>query len=469
MFADKFRQDVVTVLLRAQNAVITFRMGDKAVRCECYENSARASDVLATKGGLVRHFPAHAVSLPCATISNAGFHKELFAKLCILDSEEVKEMAPGLPNAGNVKDSTDPSLVTDMLMALLASVGQPVGITKIIKRTRDEVICRRASHPWRRSPLWLAVRVTIQTTLLEVLGQASAWQQYKNFMIFFLGEVASKAMRSSIPGDLCHIALAKIARRAAKLGDSTLAFVSTKATEVCTKIHADHDRRWQKICQQDGDRATGMGVRSFRTDTILNLQSVSIYVESVLDRDTEMVDSGKDLDFRCPLGMSVEHGLPSFLDLETLGEEKVYVLSNFEQWVSTSLDAWTMRCLENPQPCDCLSLADIAETYYTEASEVYKLTPVLVSGMILVIARLWFAMDQIATSVTPLLKQYSPEVDPSMFETLLLPKRTQMQALHTIESHLAKRHCEAKSGNPSIFFFLSGEEILHGSVLREIA
>jgi hypothetical protein len=51
-----------------------------------------------------------------------------------------------------IRDTVYPKLVTEMLTGILRGVGQPAHVSRIHKRTRDDVLWNDALKPWRRSP-----------------------------------------------------------------------------------------------------------------------------------------------------------------------------------------------------------------------------------------------------------------------------------------------------------------------------
>ncbi|KAH6696400.1 hypothetical protein BKA61DRAFT_498041 [Leptodontidium sp. MPI-SDFR-AT-0119] len=74
-----------------------------------------------------------------------------------------------------------------MLTGILRGIGQPVDAARIHKRTCDDVLWNNVLKPWRQSPLWLLLRVTLKTSLrTEANGRH---KRYKSFMIFFMTHI----------------------------------------------------------------------------------------------------------------------------------------------------------------------------------------------------------------------------------------------------------------------------------------
>ena len=448
--------DVLIVPIKAQNAMLILRRTKETVIFECFEASPSAGAVMGCKGSLLCTFPAHARAVHVSTFRDPRFHNELAAALSKLDMEVVDEMMPQSRKAGSkmaeIRDTAHPGLVSDMLMAILASVGESVQAQRITKRTRDDVLWSNALLPWRRSPLWLAIRVTIQTTLCRELLTEEGNIQYKNFMIYLMSEIASMAVRMDEPVDTCHTVLAKIARRVHKLGPHTFGFVQEEALDTCRRVRAQQSVQWAEVRRLDADRPTTVQKSSFARDTALSLSVSRLYLDATLAYGQNKAASAKSFAPDCQPWLGWSRGLPSLERSSAAGEELVFVLAEFESWVMISLPPWVAKfdsC--PPAPEDCMALATLGESYWHKAETAYVDAPEQLSIMLLIIAELWHAVDRLAINLFPLLKQYSPVVSNDLFYPLLLPQRGHMQRLHKVEQYITFRHAHARQENPSIF------------------
>ncbi len=420
------------------------------------------------KGSIIRRFPAHAIAIPVTTFNDPNFRRELSVRLSQLDAEVIDEMVPRSQKEGSktgeVRDTACPGLVTEMLMAILAPLGRPVTIRCVRKRIRDDVLWNNCVTPWRRSPFWLCLRVALQTTLTTALPADQASLQYKNFLIFVLTEITSRASTSKIskiPGDVCHIMVAKIARRVSKLGQENLAFVQDRALRVCRAIRTQQDDRWKAVQDEDADRQTTLGKKleksQFERDTALSLNASKFYLSGVLDHDNRIHRSPSAFVPQCQVFLKWSpSGLPYLDDLKCTKEENVYGLTQLEAWVMESLPTWKeKRLLSLPSRAtiakDCMALARLGTGYCDKAINIYDIAPEQKSMMIVVIAEIWHVLDILVMRLQPLLSEYSPALPINLFEPLLLPKRLQMQRLQEIELHIAARRSQAKITYPSIF------------------
>ena len=448
--------DVLLVPIKAQNAMLILRRTQETVVFECFEASPSADAVMGCKGSLLRTFPTHARAVNISTFDDLRFRNELAAALSKLDTEVVNEMMPQSQKAGSkmaeIRDTAHPGLVSDMLMAILASLGDPVQAQQVSKRTRDDVLWSNTLVPWRRSPLWLAIRVTMQTVLCRALMSEEGNIQYKNFLVSLMSAIGSMALLEDASVDMCHTVLAKIARRVHKLGAHTLGFVQEEASVVCQGIKAHLSVKWQEVRRLDADRPTTVQNSFFARDTTLSLRASRPYLQTALAYGQNSAPSATSFTPDCQPWLGWYRGLPKLNTTNGPKEELLFVLAEFESWVADSLSLWVATTESwSPAHEDCMALADLGESYWRLAETSYVNAPEQLSVMLLVIAELWHAVDRLAINLFPLLKRYSPVVSTDLFDPLILPKQSHMQRLHKVEQHIKLRHAPATQQNPSIF------------------
>jgi len=96
----------------------------------------------------------------------------------------------------------------------------------------------------------------------------------------------------------------------------------------------------------------------------------------------------------------------------------------------------------------CENLACLIRRYRDAAAGPYQGNPEALSAMHLTIMELWTALDASATSLVPLLHQYSPGIPAGFFDGLILPRPGQLERLARVEDHLAQRRAAAGSNGP---------------------
>ena len=446
---------IIAVLLRAQNALLLIRESDTDVIFQCCEVLPKSEAVITCKGNLIRTFPACALAIPYSTFAKPAFRKELAQRLGSLDADIVEEMMPASYKAGSKtgesRESIHPGLVTEMLMSMLAPLGRPVQVPQVRKRTRDDVLWKKVDLPWRRSALWLSVRVALQMALVSMMSTKASRIAYKNFMVLFMARIGSLVADAQLESDLLQVVKVKLARRVFKLGSNCITFVHDQALKICDRLRAIQRRRWQVIVDNDAKRHTNIEASLFSGDTSLTLNASSFHLQAILTPGTLIAAPTSPVMRQCPIWLDMSDHLPRFSTTVSRKQETHFVIFEFERWVFENLPHWLESASNPPSSAQCMELWSLSSIYHRIASTVYSQSPDGVSTMILVLAELWCAIDVLASKIQPLLRTFSPEIPVDLFSPLLLPKKSQMDRLRQIELYITARHERIVPENPSMF------------------
>lgn len=219
-------------------------------------------------------------------------------------------------------------------MASLAAVGSPSKVLQMRKRIRDDVLWSGCFLPWRRSSLWLLLRVGIQVTITKEIDPAKALTQYKSFMVYLLTDILGQALRSGISDEQCKVIQMEMARRVSKLGNACIPFVQETALAVAEQEARSQEDVWRKIQERDADRKTQTSLATVKDDTSLTLCKCRTALDTALHEDECNPHSAIPVP-------SVRHdwinissdGVPMIKSSVELIEEKIYALAEFKQWV----------------------------------------------------------------------------------------------------------------------------------------
>ena len=142
---------------------------EKAIHVEVFELSPQNEAVYSTAGRLQRQFPGPSFMLDRATFNAPGFQDTLTNTLSTMSHQSAPGTKSRVKKAGQEhdeeRDTTDPKMVTEFLVAFLRPYATIFDGLQVQKNTREEVLWLDAGLPWRRSPLWLLVRVALQVKL----------------------------------------------------------------------------------------------------------------------------------------------------------------------------------------------------------------------------------------------------------------------------------------------------------------
>lgn len=427
--------------IRAQNAALVLRKGAEAITFEAFEISPMNEAVMTSPGKLLCSYPCPAaVDVPFETATNSDFIDNLTSFILELDSESL-DSKPKTDKAGvpsdEERDTADPRHIL-LLMSILLGVGvESQHVKRIVKRIADDVCYEDAYKPWRRSPLWLVIRVATQTSVEPL-------QTYKSFMIFFQSQLLRLFSQHNFRSDLLSFCRKKTARRALKLSTDTPAFVLDEMTDVNHIIEEQLQARWRHAQElHSGIPSWTPHREAFENDTIMSLRNSGVYLTEALQADS---DVEADSSFR-PTHHPRLHNISDFhafcpKTLSTAIEKEPFIaLADFESVVHERLDAWVSLHGEDTKACP--ALASCLDQYVASAILHYRDSPEDESLMLLTVMELWVALDTITVHQLPLLREYAPEIRPGFLDSLLLRHSLPIERANVVERYLRHREDQA--------------------------
>ena len=435
--------------IRAQNAAIIIRRlsSDDFVQFEVFEVSPQNTTIMSTKGKLLCSYPGPAIQVPADVFMDECFRRELSSFLIQMDVDCL-DSAPTTSKAGSVikevRETADPRYISELLVGILRGCGQPAIIDRITKRIGDEVLWDNAYKPWRRSPLWLILKVSLQSSL-------RISNLYKPFILFFHAFLLRCCVRQNFPSELLYTMRVKTARRLSKLGPSVSDHVHDFCYDTFEETEALLSKRWTTF------QATGSITRALQPEALDFAADAEITLHNSYNYLTKMLRMGSN-------GFSQTRFTPSHgLRLDTLhdfgqftkrqlssaiAKDKQIALTDFELTVETKLESWVAASTKNDNIPDVI--ASCIQQYYDGAKDHYGANAEGNSIMILTIMDLWVALDMSTIRQCPLLKRYSPEIPSDFLHSLLLHRSSTLKRALHIEEYLCHRHKEAC--NPASIF-----------------
>jgi hypothetical protein len=439
--------DVVSLYIHSQNAAVIVRKDTDHTLFEVFEAAAPTADVMGTTGKLVRSFPARAVKIPGEHADDPNFLDEVASFLAQMDSESLEKAEAKTTKAGStvteVRDSPHPMYISELFVGILRGLGEEADTPRVRKRIADDVLWDSAYKPWRRSPVWLILRVALQTSVPHQVD-------YKAFMVFFHSSLVRQLAEAGLRSDFIFAARAKMARRLHKVRDLTVPdFIIPLAHKSALVAEGVIQRRWSAA--QDAQKVIPRWVPEeldFEGDTALSLKNSRDYLFGLLRRDEDKTRPP-------PFSPSDPRRLCSS-DMDTYSDGRLaeavqecgsVALVDFEFAVSSWLSSWTearMNGDERTQACE--TLLSCLEQYERTARTAYNVDPLDKSIAVLTALDLWMAIDRLAVEQIPLLAEYSPEIPADFLEPLLLRSRASIARAAEVETHLRQRHRGASPG-----------------------
>lgn len=433
--------DVIPVQITAQNAAVLVTCQQDKLIFEAFELSPQNSEVYSTPGRLIRTFPAMAISVDASNLQQHDLADVLANTIATMSRQPVAGMQPESRKARQMneedRDTTDPAIVCGLLFGILRGFGSSHSGSTIRKHMREEVLWNNARRPWRRSPVWLLIRATLQLTMSR--ASPSGDSLYKKLVMFILSHMLDTALNMDLPAELYYAMNAKIERRRHKfsIGNSLNDPIGTSIANTLKRSSAKLESLW-KTLQDRNARTLDLQVLKeldFRKDTAVVIPKLDSHIAATKSRHVTSNSSQFE-----PSTALVRHATASSLPSLPANSTNDYAVANlqqFEQWITRHLREWT-NATEASAVCE--SLSRLIKSYHSLACSLYANNPEGISTMLLTIYEMWMHFDQAAVQQCPMLKEYGLGLPSQVLQNLLLPHHEQMVKLSEIEDYLSLRN-----------------------------
>jgi hypothetical protein len=409
---------------------------------EVTEASPRAKDVLATDNALQWDFPGRAAEIPAAKFFKQTFQDSLATLLEKASVEDLGRFAARSSKAGvsvaETRDTTDPSLISQMLLPLLEAVGSPIDVLRIRKRVRDDVNIDAAELPWRRLPLWLVLRVASQRQLCLALGNDIGRACYKFLMCTVLAELLRDCTGQLAPA-LTMILCDKLCRRLAKLEmdkarapsarptyDGLFDSVGVMATKIIEQSSEQIRSAWDRLKRSMTRPVQVLPQRADNLALRLSLPLSNSHLSGLIAANKQRLHGTKLRMAPPPLEGSLRQVM--------LFTDRYFKLAQIELGIERDPRA------APGDAAGCKELAGSIRNFMAEVGDAYEADPEQMSLFILNVFDLWVRMDKCAARACPLLLDYAPVFSPELLDVLQLPTLSSLRRLQDIQTYLLTRH-----------------------------
>lgn len=406
-------------------------------------------------------FPNISVEVPFDNfVKSTSFAQQLVA----LDEYQYDKAMPKAKKGGievsETRDVADPMYVSKWLLTFLTDTNSDVVtgsyFPQIMKKIRDDVIFKGGELPYRRSGLWMTMKVALQLNLEKEFGQDIGNCIYKIIQIHLASKMCEFWMRSeyrTIDTGLAVEMLAKLGRKLEKLTtksenlidkvqcETLFSIVTSYAKETILRVREKLNDQFNKLNLIDQELAELQPLENmnFESDTIHTIPSLSEHLEIRMKSGNTQHPNLNCMSEpkKIKRHRSKVESIPNFkLTSETSEVKLCLILVDIENWVRANSTKCTIA--------NALRLRTIAIDYGTAAKKHYKDDPLGGSRMILTILQIIRTLDQLATEDYSLFEQHHSGINPKIFEDLLLPSRDQMEVSLDLESYFEQRNSESK-------------------------
>ncbi|KAF5706916.1 hypothetical protein FGLOB1_7270 [Fusarium globosum] len=418
-----------------QNAGLIIQRLESSYSFETFELSPTNRAAMATKGRLIREFPATATEVYAKDFNNSCFQEVLVKALVKMSRQAVAEMQPKVRKAQQMhnedRDTTDPRIVTELLTSFLRGAGTPTEIKAVQKRTREEVSWNNSRDAWTRSPLWLLLRVGLQLTMVR--HPRGSQELYKRFMVFMIAQALQLACEKSSSSEVIHLMMAKISGRLCKLGDIEDGPWLHVIKDIVSSASRNLKERWINI-QQRHEQPLDLGVLAefkFEDHTDFSLPELDTFLATIPHR--QQLSATKEFKAK-PIALALDPFTLPGVNGSVNNDNISFELAAVEAWVENNLSTWLEHHLDSDQSCHGLNT--LLEHYHISAERWYTGRPERMSKMLLTIGEIWVAIDKMAVYHNPLMLKYRNEIPREVFSDLLVHSNKDMERLHRLEEYL---------------------------------
>ncbi|KAI0878565.1 hypothetical protein GGS24DRAFT_517708 [Hypoxylon argillaceum] len=442
---------VLILYVNEQNAGLLVRLDKKddvdRVIFESFEASPASCKVLAAGHAMQWDFPGRSAQIKLDDFAEESFQQSLTTFLEQASTESLYTLQASTRKAGvsvsEIRDTTNPALITQMLMSLLEAVGSHYQAPVLRKRIRDDVNLGKAEIPWRRLPFWLILRVATQRQLCFALGAEQGQVGYKFLMTILLAELLDESAGTLSPHNVVCLRT-KLARRMAKLEmnqekirlhrevvySEWFNAASTLVRNSIETANAKVEAAWESFKQGTIRRIPYLPYRAPPESLELTLPNSGRYLDSILSTNLLQPSALGPVTLPTPLDQSIERS-QQFTGV-------AFELAALEQHIEQ--DASRRASAGRSPETRCVELTNQIDNVFEAVGSTYDSIPEQNSAMILAVFTLWVKLDKNAVEACPLLADHAPAFSPELLDALQLPTKWAMERLQKIQEYLADRH-----------------------------
>ncbi|KAH9904538.1 hypothetical protein F4778DRAFT_66392 [Xylariomycetidae sp. FL2044] len=425
---------------------------------EFFEASPKRENVLAAKT-LSWTFPGTAVLVPVSTFKDPGFLTNISTFLEQASNESIKKFSESAVKAGRQvfedRDTSDPSLITSLLTALLEANGKRISPTLLTKRVRDEVLWFNSASPWRRLPFWLVLRVAISRYLALRLGGSLGRIQYK-LLTCIVHAILLDDIRDVVGIDNEAYLKSKLCRRLFKLerdhlekpskSQAVYKILITALTPQLRRAIDDTTSRTQNMWNDRMREATRpippLPQKASAQDQRLSLRLSRHYMEGARDR----FNRSRQQHTYVPATPISQRRIRS-PHVEAFGKPLLTLFGTEEALCKLSS--------KTPDEVDlsdhCVALHRSIFIYINQVGQHYDGSSEQKSLMILALMEAWVALDETACTLFPLLRCFHPMFTPHHLNVLQVAFLPDLARVRSIQVYLEKRIQNCQGSHATIF------------------
>lgn len=467
----------------AQNGVLLLHRGNSndgtqdIVRVYVWEAQAPNHNVMGNYGSIRQACPRSATCVPWERFLQPSTAEWLWELATKTPAKAIPVSRKAGQEFEETRDVVKPMYLTE---CFLASLGGKAIVTETIqgvhKKMRDKVIYSGGKLPWRRAPVWAALKgllhvvCVMETTKQTGMHAANSQIIYKVFLQNFLAFCLDKANRISMSAIV--EGGRKIARRIVKVKRlyknpwSEYSFFGM-STSFCKNIVEEKmklcEDEWKEKCKASVNCDVDLGKIKPQNDVVHQLKSSFPVLTKLVQLKEDFYRLDKNSEIPEPTGrrlLADQEMSCKLLEVHKMEIEKIWkkepqdaIGQLHDVVISISKFFMDIRNNEN-KACIFLTRKDEADnmvaplinllgSYITTGLDMYTKDPRGCGEIVLLSLTMVLILDMLACEHYPILKEHKLGIEPGFLEYILVSAVPNKKLLFELEGYVNERNSQS--------------------------
>ena len=434
--------------LRAQNScfIVNRKLGESYI-ISAFQASASNRQVMSADSDLLALYPAFSFHVKNKDILlSQSFANQLEE----LATGEITYATSKKARVDNIetRDVPESTMVFEWVPAILVAHHSSVNADNektIYKKIRDDIVHSNQLLPFRRSGLWMSIKVVLQLRLYQLFGDIDGKVIYKVIMILVVNKLCQDSCNYNLSSDLELQMIKKLARRLYKL-DLLLKYSKScysldSVVNMCVatieKVKARMNEKLKKFVNNTRSTAAKLDLSQIGLNDVIHQKLDKLMVEI---NKLKSVSPNQNYS-NVAIPPCSPRNLPTclFPNINFLNSSGCLItaLYDIEYWVE-NLDLENFQ--ENVNSIDSLNLITLMENYITQALSFYKGDEMGNSRMIVTCMKIVCLLDILANNKFQMLAQYKLGFDIKALECLLMPRSKDLLYMESLKKYIESRN-----------------------------
>eukprot|EP00835_Amoeboradix_gromovi_P000084 NODE_3_length_56144_cov_0.348184.p3 type:complete len:1927 gc:universal NODE_3_length_56144_cov_0.348184:1632-7412(+) len=428
----KLCKGYVAFYVKEQNCGVLMNVKDDLIEYSDFQCSLDSETVMMDNDHIAA-FPTSTMSI--SSIENPHIIEEELNNLCFTQyPQAMKQSTKGGVDLYEIRDVAIPVMMEYFKSCLVLPNSQNVKFEPILKKLRDDIVWNSALKPFRRSGMYMCLKVILQLILVNELGSANGLAIYKtiitdlHFNILKASRVSSNTkieMLNKIGRRIVKFENFMAPNCSADVKDQIKQIYNEKWNQIIVKANSDCEKIWKTIVSSE--------VRI--NPKILTFNTSDLHYNYTFDNDNK---NPYTVNITNPtIETIVRHTGDTFYEPQLLVNAKTemqltFALYDFENWMMFESDNFVSHKY-------CEKFHQLFNSY-SNRSKIDSNDPFGASRVILIKLKIIYIVDKIAVKTCTSYADYMSCINPDILDQLFLQSRAEFELKNKLFLYFNKRN-----------------------------